>query len=344
MEKRITKVNLKGKEVKEMKKIKYCFVFMVAILAFALMSTSVQAATILSLIQDGPNQASDENREYLIDNNFTLPGQLDVGDALRGSISFNTLNSVSPNVGGATGNSELSGVFQVLITSVTAIPLGPNVQYYFTFGPDPAFEGIYGLGAIVALFDDSTPDYAGDFDDPSPSTPPAGPDDGTPGQTVPPSSADVSVGPYLTEEGFLSLATDGTPFITLGFLGLLGEGADGQTISFPAGTPPSILPSFGLTSGTSFANSNLALNVLAYGPAAAGLQVNRITPGIFGGPVDFSLSQQLRGVYDLDTPFEVSSNTNVSFNATVPEPSTLLLLGFGLLGVGTLYSRRNMKK
>jgi hypothetical protein len=325
-------------------------------LSFA-MAMPAAAADINTYIISGANQASDENREYLIDRVRDGVGVVSVGDSLRGFINFNTINSGGANLGGATGVDEFTGVFQVLVIAAIVNPIDPT-QLLVQFGPDPAFVAslaamgiISGPGTIAALFTDPSVDFCADFTDGAHCAA-AGPDDGTAGRTVPPSSADVSTGLVASEEALGAFATDGQLWATIGFTGppgtVPGEGIAGFG-------PVSILAAFGLTSGSSAGNINAGLNLLTIGPGFdPSITINRVTPSPFGDcdpapgiqvgscTVDFALSQQLRGVADLDTPFEISTNTNVSFNATrIPEPSTLLLLGGALAILGWSTRRRN---
>lgn len=316
------------------------------LLAVALLSAfgvgAANAATSVSFIKSGANAASDENREYLIDNSYAVDGvkgRIDVGDSLRGLINFNTINSPSANLGGATPNDELTGVFQAKIAVKTGPILG---QYVFNFAPDPAFEAIYGPGALIALFNDPLKNFASDYTDP---TAPGGlvHDDGAlhGGVHLPPSSADVSVGPYADEEAFISTATNGSLVWVLGFKGAAGEAWETSL------STDSILAAFGIVSGTNLTTANFAVNVLSTGAIASGITILPQSCGLVL-PVsgvalagDFCGSIQIRGVSDLDTPFEASSNTNVSFNAKViPEPATLGLLGLGLLGMGAALRRK----
>ena len=234
--------------------------------------------------------------------------------------------------------------------------------YDFLFGPDPSFTapGFPGLsgatGLVVALYDGAgaTKNYAEDFKDPAPAVVPAIHDDGTsncgttssstctgnPGRRFknPPASTDVSVGPYDTEEKFIKTAQDGTPFLALGFTAAptipvaLGNGEGIACLGAPFAN---VLPFFGLPSGSNTVHCDFDLNVLAYGAAfPSTLPIARVQPSILapGKLVDVALRDDLGGVKNLDTPFEVSSLLGGNFDtAPVPEPGTLLLFGSCLL-------------
>jgi hypothetical protein len=320
------------------------------LLALIVTAPAAKADTVLSLFRTGRNQASDEDREYLIDRVFTVTGQLDVGDSLRATFNMNTINSGGANLGGNTPNNEWTGIAQGIIKSkVTAGGITT-----FTIAPDPAFEAVFGRGALVVFYEGVVHNSALDFDDPAPATPPGGIDDGTPGRTVPPSSADVSVGPYLTEEAFVATNTDGTRFWTLGFTGGTDPG-DGLTlpgagegwVSVSLGLGDNILNAFTFSSATAGNQFNVGLSKLVNLVPETGdsVAVTPTTAGAFG-PVEFAFTGNVRGVADLDTPFEASSDFTVAFNvaqAVVPEPSSIMLLTLGstLLGIG---ARRRIRR
>jgi hypothetical protein len=171
---------------------------------------------------------------------------------------------------------------------------------------------------MMVFFEDPTNNFAADFNNSAPATPPAGPDDGAAPQTVPPSSADVSTGPYATEEAFIALARDGAHFWTLGFAGKPGEGW--QATSYPFfGFSDNVISFFDITSGSAPADFNSGLTRLFNGNAgiADSVRVPAATPSVFGAPVEFAFSGQLKGVFDLNTPFEIASNMNLSFQDSV---------------------------
>jgi hypothetical protein len=310
---------------------------------------SAEALSVKDLLKGGTNQVSDEDRVYLIDRIGAVKGQVDVGDSIRGHVGMNTLNDSAANLGGTTGNNEWTGVYQFLV--LAKVPLGAGI-FSFVLGPDPAFEAdlgggmtgpigfVPGTGAMVVMFESSTINFASDFVDPT--SPTAGPDDGTVARTVPPSSADVSTGPYATEETFIATATDGTYFWTLGFGGPDGPGTSapgpGQGVSLV--TLPllgdNILSAFTFTSGSTGGVLNAGLNRLFNGNVGSGDNINLgtvVTPFPGSPAAQFAFSTDVRGVSDLDTSFEASSNTNASFSI-IPEPASMMLVGAGLLGLG----------
>lgn len=308
---------------KKLSSTERCSVALLGLIILLFSATSF-ADNVLSLLDPGENEASDENREYLIDREGGTVGQIDVGDSIRGFFNINTVNSAGGNVGGNTGNNEWSGVYQLLITDKQSFG---NGLFLFTAAPDPAFEAdlsggvgtadgfVPGAGAVMVFFEDDTPDAAGDFDDVSPSTPPPPPDDGTtaPAGTTPPSSEDVSIGPYESEEAFGDTTTDGAHFWTLGFNGSPGEGLQLFT---QFGRGDNVLYGFNNPSATTFAVLSAGLSRLTSSNPGVGddVVVAPISLGPFGERVEFVVNGNLKGVANLDTPFELSSDLTITWS------------------------------
>jgi hypothetical protein len=141
----------------------------------------------------------------------------------------------------------------------------------------------------------------------------------------------VATGGLTTEEQLIGTAADGTYLWSFGFLGLTGEGWTASSISDDIGafTAP------GATNGGLF---NYGLNIIDN----SSLVVFGDVATIFGGFADLSGSGSLISPTGFTTPFDVFDNVDMTINPNVvPEPSTLILLGAGLAGLGIFARRRN---
>jgi hypothetical protein len=315
-----------------------------------------EAESVSSLIINGFNFASDEDRTYLVDRVVTAPGQIDVGDSLRGSFNINTLNSNGANLGGATPNNEWTGIYQFLVAGKTVLPGG---LVLFTFAPDPAFAAslcggvasctatqpqmaaiVPGVGAMIVMFEDTNHNFAGDFDEAAAAGLPAS-DDGPGGpiaRATPPLFDDLGSGFSVTEEAFVARAADGTRFWTLGFTNGVPDGP-GSAVPGPgegfigvAISGDNILVARTVTAGTGFILNNGGLNRIGNGVAEtgdplllgtvispfAGAGVVCNPPALPCGTVQFAFTGSTRGVFDLDTAFEASSNIDAAFFITTP--------------------------
>jgi hypothetical protein len=116
--------------------------------------SQAHAATLTQLFQGGNVFISDEDGEKIIDRNNN--GTLDVGDSIRGVLTFDQAvlgNNQQISLTHATGNSELTGIFQIQVLSKTASIAFPG-QFNYTFGVDSTFASQYGSGAMVVLYED----------------------------------------------------------------------------------------------------------------------------------------------------------------------------------------------
>lgn len=123
-------------------------------------AAGAMAAPVSSVVPAGFVDFSDNSAEYMISgaNDLNL-NTLDVGDSLRGIFGIDNVtgsNGVQIGLGGGSGVDELTGLFQVVVTSKTATAT-PNL-FNYTFGFDSSFG--QGAGVVGVLFDDPANNFA----------------------------------------------------------------------------------------------------------------------------------------------------------------------------------------
>jgi len=269
----------------------------------ALGASSANAAALLDTLFAGNQLLSDNSAEVLV--NFGAANTtVDVGDRLTGILELQTTeqSGVTRNLGGSSGNSEFSGIFDITVLAKIA-PVLPGGTYTFIFGPSASFQSTYGAGAMVALFEDTTPDFQRE-----------------------------TGGAVTTVSDAVTLASNGTLVATLGF-----NSASNFWVASSITDDISVIGSTPAPgNGGSF---NSGLNFLT---VAAGFQFDPVAcrNAINGTIVQVGTcgSGSLLGTGGVNTPFDSFDDVNFVVNR-VAEPATLALIGLGLLGFGVARRR-----
>lgn len=156
-------------------------------------ASAANATNIESVVFNGFQLWSDNSAEVLVkgpnNTDLTKAGILEVGDQLQGIFQIGTFEKApSTVVIGANGINELTGIFNVEVTSVGGVPNA----YTFGFGPTTYNTGPVGSlniltgNNVVAFYQDPSLDY---------------------------DRQGTSITASVTS------ATNGSPFLTLGFVG-----------------------------------------------------------------------------------------------------------------------------